>query len=465
MRRRFAVWVLLYAIIVIYCSTVVGPNGFHFVPKGLNLAWNEFLSTSFWSTGSDQRADWMANLLMLVPLGYLLMGALGLRRGIVLALGSSLVALAVSVAFVLAVKFLQLFFPPRTVSLNYITAQIIGSILGILSYWLWHSKILGFRSALGTPAVASYLLAAYVLAYFGYQLLPLDFTLSYSDLHDRLLEVPHILLSWPAPGRSPFIRVILIVVDVLATVPLGLLLGLRAGRVSIVILGLVSLVAMTVILVAKIFLISGTPYLVSVVYRTMAMLAGVLLVRLRVCGARWLVSLRPALRRTLPLLIPLYVLAVLAVNGLLRLHWRSPEEAMVLFADPLDLLPFWHWYIVSKAHAVQSLVVHAIMFLPVGIMYSVRKGKQPSDAWVAAFVAFSFELLVEVGKCFAPGEFPDFYEAIPAAVAAGLTVKAMPSIWRFIEVPVDTFRITGNAAIGTGASPMSRGKYRRARNR
>ena len=62
---------------------------------------------------------------------------------------------------------------------------------------------------------------------------------------------------------------------------------------------------------------------------------------------------------------------------------------------------------------------------------------------LAAFVAFSFELLVETGKCFAPGEFPDFYEAIPAAIAAGLTVKAMPSIWRLFEMPVDPVRISG----------------------
>ena len=179
------------------------------------------------------------------------------------------------------------YFSPRTVSLNYITAQIIGSTLGILSYWLWHSKILGFRSALGTPAVASYLLAAYVLAYFAYQLLPLDFTLSYSDLHDRLLEVPHILLSWPAPGRSRLIRVILIVADMLAAVPLGLCWGSRIWRASIIILGIVSLVVMTAILVVKIFLISGTPYLVSVVYRTGHVMAGVWLSRLR--GAHWFV--------------------------------------------------------------------------------------------------------------------------------------------------------------------------------
>jgi VanZ family protein len=462
MRRRFTVWVLLYAIIVIYCSTVVGPRGFNFVPKDLNLAWHQFLSTSFWNTGSDQRADWMANLLMLVPLGYLLMGGLGLRRGIVLALGSSVVALAISVAFVLAVKFLQLFFPPRTVSLNYITAQIIGSALGILSYWLWHSKILNFRTALGTPAIASYFLTAYALAYFAYQLLPLDFTLSYSDLHDRLLEVPHILFSWPAPDRPRLIRMILIVADMLAAVPLGLLAGSRIWRASIIFLGIGSLIVMTAILVVKIFLISGTPYLVSIFYRTAAVMAGVWLIRLR--GAHGFVWLRPTLRRTLPLLIPLYVLAVLGINGLLQLNWRSRQEAMALFADTRALLPFWNWYIVSKARAVQSLVVHAIMFLPVGIMFSVRKEKQTSDAWIAAFAAFGFELLVEAGKCFTPGEFPDFYEAIPAALAAGLTVKAMPSLWRLFEMPVGPVRISGKSAIGTGASPAPRGPYGRARN-
>src|ERR1700745_4099486 len=68
---------------------------------------------------------------MLVPLGWLMTGAFWLwvhpgRRW--LATG---VALCCCLCFVIAVKYLQLFFPPRTVSLNYISAQSLGSLCGV----------------------------------------------------------------------------------------------------------------------------------------------------------------------------------------------------------------------------------------------------------------------------------------------------------------------------------------------
>src|ERR1700728_3515850 len=72
--RRYAVWLLLYALIVIYSSLVLGPLGFHFVPRDPASAWHAFLATRFFDTGSDQRPDWIANLLMMVPFGLLATG-------------------------------------------------------------------------------------------------------------------------------------------------------------------------------------------------------------------------------------------------------------------------------------------------------------------------------------------------------------------------------------------------------
>ena len=463
MRRKFILWASLYSIIVIYCSTVVGPDGLNFVPINLHVAWTRFLATPFLNNGSDQRADWVANLLMLVPIGFLLTGALDLKRGIVPGLASSLLAIVVCVTFVLMVKFVQLYFPPRTVSLNYIVAQTIGSAAGIVSYWLCYPKLLRFRQVMGTPAALLYLLTAYALAWVAFQLLPFNFTLSYSDLQERLQEVRHLLLGWPASGRPIMIRLVLIAVDMLAAVPLGFLLGLRARRASISTLGMVSAVVMTSIVTVKIFLISGTPYLVSIFYRTVAMLAGIELSRLR--HVDWIQRLRPCLQRALPILIPLYVLTVLGVNGLLRINWRSFEEVKAQFTNTLGLLPFWNWYIVSKAQAMRSLVVHIIMYLPVGLMLSLRKKEQPGDAWRAAVIAFIFALLVEAGKCFAPDQGVDFYEAVPAALAGWLAVKMMPGLWRLLEMPVTSIGVSGGTPPGAGSSRMQPPKYRQARER
>src|SRR5260221_10250322 len=144
-RSRFALWALLYGLAIVYSSTAVGPTGFHFVPMDIGQAWDKFLRTSYLINGSDQRADWMANLLMLVPMGFLASGVLRPRRAAALRALSALPAFALCVTFVLAVKFLQLFFPGRTVSLNYIMAQCVGSAVGVMAFWSVHAKLFAAR--------------------------------------------------------------------------------------------------------------------------------------------------------------------------------------------------------------------------------------------------------------------------------------------------------------------------------
>ena len=49
--------------------------------------------------------------------------------------------LAVGFLFVLAIKYAQIFFPPRTVTLNYITAQLIGVVLGVVAFQFSHTRL------------------------------------------------------------------------------------------------------------------------------------------------------------------------------------------------------------------------------------------------------------------------------------------------------------------------------------
>jgi VanZ family protein len=138
--RHFAWLCVLYALLMLYSSTLVGPDGVNFVPLDPAEALHRFLATPFLDTGSDQRADWMGNLLMLVPFGFLVAGAIWPVRPMVkppAAIGGLLTCAAV----ILAIKYLQLFFPPRTVSLNYIVAQSIGAAIGCAAFVLWRERI------------------------------------------------------------------------------------------------------------------------------------------------------------------------------------------------------------------------------------------------------------------------------------------------------------------------------------
>src|SRR4051812_24236791 len=122
-RARFARWAIVYALGILYCSVMVGPSGFHFVPLEFGHAWRQFLATPYLVNGSDQRADWVANMLMFVPMGFLVCGIFYVPRHAVLCAASCVLAFGLCVLILLSIKFAQLFFPGRTVSINYIVAQ------------------------------------------------------------------------------------------------------------------------------------------------------------------------------------------------------------------------------------------------------------------------------------------------------------------------------------------------------
>ena len=63
----------------------------------------------------------------ILPLAYLVNSVLNVgKEGANRAVGIAL-TLMISIFFIVAVKYAQLFFPPRTVTLNYITAQSLVS--------------------------------------------------------------------------------------------------------------------------------------------------------------------------------------------------------------------------------------------------------------------------------------------------------------------------------------------------
>ena len=430
-RSRFAGWAIAYALAMAYASLIVGPTGFHFVPLSPETAWRMLRATPYLVNGSDQRPDWMANLLMLVPLGWLATGGFWpRRRGLRwLAAGT---ALSCCLILVLGLKYLQLFFPPRTVSLNYIEAQSLGSLLGIGLFWLSCDRLLAWRQGLRgggrTPLmIACGIYAAALLAFF---LFPFDFTLSADDFRERAAVLPRMLLSWPGEGRSTTLRVLVVLADTAATIPLGVLLALKSRPRSLLRIAAIGFVTMSVVTILTMLVLSASPSLAAVFYRTVGIIAGAAIVMGFEAQdpRRW----HSRLARLVPVMILPYVVSVLFVKDLLSPHWRTMQEALAAF-DEFSLLPFYHHYIVSKAHAAESVVAHLLMFAPIGVMIALRRGSGRIAVWSAAIIAALFSLAIELGRCFKPGLQPDFSNAIIAAVAAGFAVRLTDVFWRMLE--------------------------------
>lgn len=424
--RRCVPWLVIYALVVVYGSLALGPLGYHFVPQDPAAVWDRFLTTPFFDNGSDQRPDWIANLLMMVPFGFLAAGSFSAGRSQTARVAGAAAALLLSYAFVLAVKYGQLFFPPRTVSLNYIVAQTIGASLGVAAFPPLRRLTWRLAATTDQPARFRLLLDLAIVGFVAFALFPFDLALSPHDFLHRFASLPGALLSIPGSDRPLGVQVALLVATMCAAMPLGMRLALGAERP-----GLTQVIAngaslLLVLFGATLFILSAKVSVATYVLRLIGVVAGAEL--LRWLSIQDLPKLRYQVGRALPVLVPVYLLLLAEANGLLTRAWLPPDQ-LLGHLDPRGLLPLWHDYIVSKAHALQSDAVHVVMYAPIGVMVWLRRGSSRRSTVAAATFAGLLSLAVEVGRWMKPGLQPDFNEVFLGAVAAAIANRAMPVIW------------------------------------
>jgi hypothetical protein len=412
-------------------SLALGPTGYHFEPLDPGTAWRIFRATPYLLNGSDQRADWIANLLMLIPLGFLATGAFwphGKRR---LRWLATCLALICCLSFVLVVKYFQLFVPPRTVSLNYIEAQGLGSLFGVLLFSASYNFLFSFFRGVfdrGLRPLVT-LCAVYTVALLLFLLFPLDFVASADDLHARAAVLPHMLFSVPGAGRSTTITALIVLADTASTVPVGVLLALLGKRRSLLSIVIAGFLMMVTVSLLTMLVLSANPSLLSVVYRTAGITIGAILVIW--CEGQDPVCWRNSLSRLVPLMVLPYALAVVFINGLFSTRWRTVHEALTAF-QPAGLMPFYYHYLAPKAHAAANVAWQMLSFAPIGLMIGLRRDDEPAKLWIAGILAALFSLAIELGRWFKPGLQPDFSNAIIAAVAAAGAFKLTTYIWHIL---------------------------------
>ena len=374
----------------------------------------------------------MGNALMLVPFGFLVTGLLSPRART--SMWSSLGAAVLCFLYILAVKYAQLFFPPRTVTLNYIIAQSLGAGVGILLYGMVREPLARLLDGPNGLESLRLVLRFYIAALIVFLLMPLDFALSVDDVLTLLDRLPDSFTAISGEGRPPVVRIVVILGGILAMAPVGALLTIvERGRLYV---GRttgdatwIGFCSMAGVYAATCLLLSGSPSLAAIAFRT----AGIAL------GAwtmHWLTRqspdrIRHDLARFVPWAIPAYLGTVAAVNGLLSFEWTTPSEAADSFYI-YGLIPLYNYYIVTKPQAAKNLIGHAILYAPIGIMIWLRAKQRGGK--VAAFVlAALLSATVELGRFLRPGLVPDINAVPLAGIAAWSVAAAMPSVWRMME--------------------------------
>ena len=403
---------LAYLCFVIYGSLV--PLDYH--PRSLDDAWAAFRHLPMLEIGLQGRADWIANGVLFMPLAFLTASMVKESCSKYFWLSAMLGSLLFCSALAVCIEFVQLFFPPRTVSMNDVAAEVLGSLVGVAVAWRWTGNFRKLVGAFfGDPVLLRLrLLEAYALAYLILSLFPYDFLLSGAEFLNKL-ESDH--WAWFLADKTVhggiFLVLLKLAAEVLAAIPFGFLLSQRLSGRNDYLRGLIlGAILGLCIEVAQFFVFSGISQGASVLTRSLAVGAGTWLWNLD-----WDADvLRAQLRRFGAILGSLYLLVLAAINGWFAGSWRDVELAAKKLGD-LHFVPFYYHYYTSETIALVSLTSVFLMYAPVGIFFWAIRTANLWPAFAAALIA----AIMEGGKLFQAGVHPDPTDIFIAALAAYAT--------------------------------------------
>lgn len=202
LRNLYMIWLAAYFVLVIYGSLVP----LQVRPVAWATAVEQFRDIRYLQLDEVSRADWVANILLFIPLAYLATAVLtlGVRSWPVRG-AAALAVTGCSAALSAAIEFAQIWFWPRTVSLNDIVAESIGGAIGAVLWLLLGITIHSWLAAYLTPqrrrTQIDQLLEFYLVGLVIYSLLPLDLTISPAELYHKyrdgkIVLIPFVDFPW-----------------------------------------------------------------------------------------------------------------------------------------------------------------------------------------------------------------------------------------------------------------------------
>jgi len=411
---------VLYLAFVIYGSLVP----LDYTPVPLEEAWERFAHAQYLAITIGGRADLVANLLLFIPLTFLFMGSMtreNLRRPRwpVAALVAVLAA-----ALAVGIEFTQVFFPPRTVSLNDMMNESIGGGVGIagwlllggrLSRWvrgMWQERV---RHALTVK-----ILIAYTFLMIVYQLLPFDLTIRPVELWDKLKGGSKITLV-PFADKAG-LDAYMMAIKVAIMIPVGVLLAHVARPRGRAIAGAAArgfLVAAG-IEAAQLFVYSRYSSATDVILGTLGAILG-----------WWLADrVGPIARRPLERtafwqrhgrwIRP--AAAVGAAAALLAVKWRPlrfqwPDRGLADRLLESIHVPFYYQYWNSEFGAAAQLLRDTAHPMILGLVIAWAVGGQARGRLIAAMLAGGLGLCSEMGDVLFPPHVTDPMTAVLSAAA------------------------------------------------
>jgi glycopeptide antibiotics resistance protein len=409
-------WGLLatgYLVFVIYGSLV--PLDYQ--PLPFDEAVRRFNEIRYLNLGLGSRADWVANILLFIPLCFLWSGLFWPSRHGLRILISTLIFLSASLLS-FSIEFAQLFFPPRTVSQNDILAETIGAAVGVGLWWWRGPRIRSWLTdslkARGPTQLAEKLLWAYLAALFLYSLLPLDLTISPVEIYHKWRSGKVNLIPFGFYVADPAQRIYDLVTDVLIWAPVSLLWVLSGRRNNLQAWTWAVLAAMLLEFM-QFFIYSRVSDVTDILTAMIGAGLGIWATRFIPHEERPPSRMRSSDARNLALTIGACLVWTLVLMAIFwypfdfRFDWSFLRERARLFLE----VPFYSYYYGTEFRAVTELLHKILFFAPLGALLAYGRPKRSHPLIQTIYSLFvigvllSVPLGIELGQVALPNKNPD----------------------------------------------------------
>ncbi|MCS4307429.1 glycopeptide antibiotics resistance protein [Rheinheimera pacifica] len=424
---------LLYLAFIIYGSLVP----LHYVALPFDEAVEQFWHIPYLQLGIRSRADWVANILLFIPLAFLLCAlsfrpAATLNRFLAVAIWLFCAALAISI------EFTQLYFPQRTVSINDIIAEASGAMLGIILYYYRGHQLKQFLASLplirGQASVVTYLLIGYIAIFILYNLLPLDLTLSPVELYKKWREGRIVLLPFSGYRGSTAEITYAVLSDILLWCPIAVLLYLQQQQAGIRLYSKVLLLAL-LLEFCQLFVYSRVTDISDVLCALIAAWLSTTLLLLwqqkpAIKTNSTAVQLKYGLLWSLAILAySLFVLIIFWYPFNFNFDWAFINQRWQVAQGKVLLESL---YFGTEYRAITALLQKLLAFFPLGVMLALFQRKlslrwqQQSLQIAGSIYVIGLALLCETMQLALPGKTVDITDAIlqigGAAAGFGFTI-------------------------------------------
>jgi len=409
---RALLWMtaLAYTAFVVYGSLV--PLKFHALPWGEAVA--RFGAIPFLNLGIGSRADWVANLLLFIPLTYLWMGVLTAGGGALRNLVATLALIPVATALSVGIEFTQLLFPPRTVSQNDIFAETLGGVIGVLAWWPTGRRFTEWLQAWWHTHSRATLAERFAWAYLAgiviYNVLPLDLTISLVEIFHKWRGGMVVLIPFGDLPHDPAKAVYEIATDALIWTPLALLWRLDGSRSAWRAWGM-TLAAATGLEFAQLFVFSRVSDVTDILTASLGGALG------SVLGGR--LARREAhddkpiqWGAWTPLALAAGWMAVLLFVFWFPFDFRADGAFVKSRLDFVQRVPFEVYYFGTEFRAITEVLRKTLFFAPLGGLLAWGVARQPWR-WrgplfaVAMLVLIGMPALIELGQVMLPEKIAD----------------------------------------------------------